>query len=114
MTPCPGEVYWAFSDKRRPVVVVSREELNRGEYVVVVPLTTARLEVRRKLPNCVPIQGAKYGLKDCVAQAEMISALSRSDLLDPEKGPIAKLDGEMMRGLIRAVGYVVGAEVNPA
>ena len=114
MTPRPGEVYWAFSDKRRPVVVVSREELNRGDYVVVLPLTTARLEVRRKLPNCVPIQGAKYGLKDCVAQAEMISTLSRSDLLDPEKGPVAKLDDEMMRSLIRALGYVVRAEFKPA
>jgi len=114
MTPRPGEVYWAFSDKRRPVVVVSREELNRGEYVVVLPLTTARLEVRRKLPNCVSIHGAKYGLKDCVAQAEMISALSRSDLLDAEKGPIAKLDDEIMRNLVRAVGHVIRAEFKPA
>ncbi|MBM4069815.1 MAG: type II toxin-antitoxin system PemK/MazF family toxin [Planctomycetes bacterium] len=40
----PGELYWADLDAgRRPLLVVSREELNRGNYVVAVLLTTANL-----------------------------------------------------------------------
>jgi len=114
MTLLPGEVYWAFFDKPRPVVVVSREELNRGDYVVVLPLTTAQLALRRSLPSCVAIQGRVYGLKDCVAQAEMITVLFRSDLIDPAEGPIATLADETMREIVRAVGFVMQAECEPS
>ena len=108
-----GEVYWAFADKRRPVVIISREELNRGEYVVVVPLTTAQLEVRRRLPNCALIDTAP-GLKKCVAQGEMVSSLLRSDLIGAEEGPVVILDGEIMREIVRAVGYMMLADCEPA
>jgi len=38
----PGEIYLASTDSGiRPVVVVSREELNRGNWIVAV-LVTAR------------------------------------------------------------------------
>jgi len=114
MTLRPGEVYWAFSDKRRPVVVVSREELNRGDYVVVLPLTSAQLALRRSLPNCVAIPGRTYGLKDCVAQAEMISILFHSDLVELANGPVATLSGETMREIVRAIGFVMQAECEPA
>jgi len=113
MTPRAGDVFWAFSDKRRPVVVVSREELNRGSYVVVVPLTTSNLETRNRLANCVAISGAEYGLRDCVAQAGMVTVLMRSDLLHVADGPIARLKSRTIRDLIRAVGYVMAAECEP-
>ncbi len=114
MAVLPGEVYWAFIDKRRPVVVVSREELNRGDYVVVLPLTSAHYSTRISLPNCVAIAGSQHGFKDCIAQAEMITVLSKSDLVDIEKGPVATLNHETMREIVRAVGFVMHAECEPA
>lgn len=109
----PGEVYWAFVDKRRPVVIVSREELNRGDYVVVLPLTTAQLLLRASLPNCVTIAGGAAGIKECAAQAEMVSVLFRSDLVAPENGPVARLNDEKMREIIRAIGFVILADCEP-
>jgi mRNA-degrading endonuclease toxin of MazEF toxin-antitoxin module len=51
----PGEVYLAETDAGiRPVVVVSREELNRGKWVVAVLVTSAQFPLRSILPHCVP------------------------------------------------------------
>ena len=112
MVPEQGEVYWAFRDKRRPVVVVSREELNRGRYVIVAPLTTSRLDVRRGMPNCVYVDGRKNSLKDCVVQVELLTHLPVEDL-EMERGPISALDGELVREIIRAVGHVMAAACEP-
>jgi mRNA-degrading endonuclease toxin of MazEF toxin-antitoxin module len=51
----PGEIYVADFDQAgpHPVIVVSREALNRGRYVLVVVCTSARFTIRRTLPNCV-------------------------------------------------------------
>jgi mRNA-degrading endonuclease toxin of MazEF toxin-antitoxin module len=51
----PGEVYLAdFPEAgRHPVIVVSRKELNRGRYAIVVVCTSARLALRSQLANCV-------------------------------------------------------------
>jgi mRNA-degrading endonuclease toxin of MazEF toxin-antitoxin module len=113
MVPKQGEVYWAFRDKKRPVVVVSREELNRGRYVLISPLTTARLDVRRGLPNCVYLEGRKYSLKDCVVQTELLTHLPVEDL-EIDGGPISTLDGELVREIVRAVGFVMAAECEPS
>ena len=112
----PGEVYWAdFPDVgRRPVAVVSREELNRGKYVVAVQFTSAKIEVRRDLPNCVAFRAGTFGLvKDCVAQAETIAVFDLANL-DLEAGPIGVLDSHAKRDLTRAVGYMMDAECEPA
>jgi mRNA-degrading endonuclease toxin of MazEF toxin-antitoxin module len=70
-----GEIYF-YSDPRIPLhpgVVVSREELNRGDRVVVAIVTSSRFAVRSNLPNCVPIKAGSFGLtKDCVVQGESI------------------------------------------
>ena len=52
----PGEIYMADFGPAgpHPVIVVSREELNRGRYALVVVCTSARFTVRSKLSNCVP------------------------------------------------------------
>jgi len=43
--PSSGELYWAYfeSEHPRPIIIVSRRELNLGKYVVVVPLTSTNL-----------------------------------------------------------------------
>ena len=66
----PGEIYLAdFPDAGpHPVIVVSREELNRGHYVVVVVCTSSRFDARSQLPSCVPFKAGRFGFTvDCVA-----------------------------------------------
>lgn len=110
----PGEVYYADTDAgRRPVVVLSREELNRGNWVVVVPITSTRFAVRSRLPHCVPFRAGEFGLsKDCVAQAELVGAILTTRL-DVSSGPIGMLDEVRMRDLIKAVGDVMGSDCEP-
>jgi mRNA-degrading endonuclease toxin of MazEF toxin-antitoxin module len=70
----PGEIYLAYGggDKYRPVLIVSRESLNRGNYIVAVPFTSTHFASRST--HCVAFQAGEFGLdKDCVAQAEAIS-----------------------------------------
>jgi mRNA-degrading endonuclease toxin of MazEF toxin-antitoxin module len=77
----PGEIYEADFDQagRHPVVVLSREELNRGRYALVVVSTPARFAVRSTLPNCVPFLAGQSGFRiDCVAQCENILSVEKS------------------------------------
>jgi mRNA-degrading endonuclease toxin of MazEF toxin-antitoxin module len=59
----PGEIYLAdFPEAgRHPVVVVSREERNRGHYVLAVFCTFSRFALRSQLPNCVPYHAGQFG-----------------------------------------------------
>ena len=49
----PGEIYMADFGPAgsRPVIVVSRENLNRGRYALVVPCTSSRFSVRSTLAS---------------------------------------------------------------
>jgi mRNA-degrading endonuclease toxin of MazEF toxin-antitoxin module len=60
----PGEIFLADFEEMEPhpVVVVSREELNRGNWVVAVLITSKRFEERSKQPNCVPFRAGEFGL----------------------------------------------------
>jgi len=110
--PEPGEVYWTLGDPR-PCIVVSREELNRGDYIVGVLLTTQRVQERRSLPNCVPFQTGEFGLtKDCVAQAESITMIAK-DNLDLARGRSGALTDERFRDLVRAIGHVISSDCEP-
>lgn len=44
-----------------PVIVVSREDLNRGHYALVVVCTSFSFPVRSRLPSCVPFWAGKFG-----------------------------------------------------
>ena len=110
----PGEIYHAdlLDAGRRPVLIVSREENNRGDYVVAVAFTTARLEQRRHLDTCVTFRGGEFGLtRDCVAQCETISSLHKEQL-DPR--PIGRLDAFTFRSVIKAIGGVISADCEPS
>ena len=115
MAPESGQVYFALVEGAEPrrVIVVSRGEFNRGRYALVVPLTSQRFEMRSHLPNCVPIRAGEFGCsEDCVAQAEAMTLVEHSDL-DLVRGPLATLDSDHMRDLIRAIGYVICADCEP-
>lgn len=80
-----GEVYLAdFPDAGiHPVIVVSRENLNHGNYALVVVCTSARFELRRTLPNCVPFRAGQFGFtKDCAAQCENLLSLDLNQIDD--------------------------------
>ncbi len=79
-----GDVYWtkSNSEQLRPVLIVSRTEMNRGSGVVVVPFYSQQIEKRRALESCVFFQAGDGGLKkDCVAKCDEIGIrdISRLD-----------------------------------
>src|SRR5262249_9176637 len=94
----PGEIYWVdLATGRRPGIVVSRESLNQGNYVVMVLCTTKRFAIRSKLPNCVPFQAGEFGMpSDCVAQCEAIYALEKGEIAIAS-GTIGRLDAAPLR-----------------
>jgi mRNA-degrading endonuclease toxin of MazEF toxin-antitoxin module len=112
----PGEVYMADFDAagRHPVIVVSRDDLNRGRYVLAVVCTSARYAIRRTLPQCVPFRSGEFGFTaDCVAQCENMLSIEMSDILDRDAGPIGVLDDLRLRDVIRAIGYVMESDCEP-
>jgi len=110
----PGEIYWAdLGAGRRPVIVVSREDLNRGNYAVVVLCTTQRIAIRSTLPNCVRFHAGDFGMpNDCVAQCEAIYALEKTEI-DTSSGTIGKLDDVRLRDVIKAIGYALDSDCEP-
>jgi mRNA-degrading endonuclease toxin of MazEF toxin-antitoxin module len=93
--------------------VVSREELNRGRYALVVVCTSARLAVRSTLPNCVPFQAGQFGFTaDCVAQCENLLSVEKGQV-DLAAGPVGALDEPSFRAVIKAIGYVLDADCEP-
>lgn len=111
----PGEIYFSDLDGTHPhpVVVVSRESLNRGDQVIAAIVTLAQFEKRSKLANCVPVRSGQFGLnRDCVVQCSRIPNVDVVQL-DRDNGPIGELDDDTMRDVIRALGYVFDADCDP-
>ena len=111
----PGEIYMADFGHAgpHPVIVLSREELNRGRYALVVACTSARFAVRSTLPNCVPFRAGEFGFTaNCVAQCENILSIDRGQLSEGA-GPLGTLDDIAFREIIKAIGYVVCADCEP-
>ncbi len=113
MTYFPGEIYnvnLGPSGEHR-FVVLSREELNRGNQIITAMITSASYAVRSKLPNCVSLQAGEFGMtQDCVIQCENVVALSTDEL----RGKlIDELDATTMREVIKALGHVFDAECEP-
>ncbi|WP_426571925.1 type II toxin-antitoxin system PemK/MazF family toxin [Aquihabitans sp. McL0605] len=80
MNPVQGDIWWAeASDKRRPVLIVTRTEaipvLSR---VVVAPIT----RTIRSIPSEVPL-GPEHGLSaPCVASFDNLQPIRRSFLTE--------------------------------
>jgi mRNA-degrading endonuclease toxin of MazEF toxin-antitoxin module len=109
----PGEIYRADFEEMEPhpVVVVSREELNRGNWVAAVLITSKRFDERSKQPHCVPFRAREFGLNtDCVAQCESLFSIRCEELGDH----LGTLDDDRWRGLIKALGNMMGSDCEPA
>lgn len=112
----PGEIYMAElgSAGLHPVIIVSRESLNRGRYALVVPCTSSRFALRSQVSNCVPFRAGEFGFtKDCVAQCENMLSIDLM-LLDIETGPRGVLDHESLRNVVKAIGYVIESDCEPS
>jgi mRNA-degrading endonuclease toxin of MazEF toxin-antitoxin module len=111
----PGEVYMADFGPAgpHPVIVVSREELNRGRYALAVVCTSARFAARSKLSNCVPFQAGDFGFTvDCVAQCENILSIDQTQI-ELAAGPIGTLDEATFQKVVKAIGYVIKSDCKP-
>lgn len=109
----PGEVYMADLGEAapHPVIVVSREELNRGDRVVAVLCTSQKFALRSTFPSCVPFQAGQFGFtKDCVAQCENIFLVDKNNLA-PQ--PIGALSDIALRDVIKAIGHVLDSDCEP-
>lgn len=109
----PGEIYMADLGEAtpHPMIVVSREELNRGDRVVAVLCTSQKFAIRSALPHCVPFQAGQFGFsKDCVAQCENIFLVDK-DNLDPN--PIGTLSAMALRDVVKAIGHVIDSDCEP-
>ena len=105
-----GEIYMADLGEAapHPVILVSREELNRGDRVVVVLCTSQKYAIRSVLPHCVPFQAGQFGfIKDCVAQCENIFLIFKDSL---EANPIGMLSDIVMRDVIKAIAHVIDSD----
>jgi mRNA interferase MazF len=103
----PGEVHLAdlFEGGVRPVVIVSREALNRGSLFLCVPVTSARLEERRRYANYVFLPAGTGGLRDdSVAVAHMIQPV-RAELLRERWGRVPE---SSLTRILLAVGWSIG------
>jgi len=112
----PGEIYMADFGAAgpHPVVVVSRQSLNRGRYALVVPCTSSRYSVRPNLSNCVAFHAGEFGFSaDCVAQCENMLSIDLA-ALEVAAGPRGVLDATSLAKIIRAIGYVIASNCEPA
>jgi mRNA interferase MazF len=102
-----GYLYWAWLDKKRPVLVISPDVRNeRASDVLVVPVTT----VLRPAPTHVTLRVGEGGVKQAsLLKCEQVTTLHRDDVEGEPLGPSlsrARLD-EVVRAVLRAIGVAV-------
>lgn len=99
-----GDVYlhrFGRPDKRRPVVVLSREEaIDVLHEVIVAPITSTV----RGIPSEV-VLGPEHGMtKVCAANLDHVQTVQKTDL----RRYVATLDASVMRSICRALEIAVG------
>lgn len=106
-----GQVYRLTSSDpnihNRPVVIVSRDELNGGHSVLLVPFYSQQLEKRTKLKHCVHFAAGEAGLdKECVAKADEVTCLEKTEI-NLKAGPIGSVKAQKMEKIVEAIRYSV-------
>lgn len=102
--PKRGFVYWAGLAKRRPVIVLSVNAINRHALdVCVVPLTS---DARKHFRLRVPLQPREGGLRSSSwAKCDQVTTIEKAVLLHP---PLGVLSAATMRTIETAVGMCLG------
>ena len=110
MTSHPKRIYriWLNESIKKHAIVVSKEELNRGDGCNTVLLTTNRVAERSRYEHCVFFAAGEFGLtEDCVAQCESIGATYYEHFADLD--PIGTISDEKWEELVAAMGCVMDA-----
>jgi mRNA-degrading endonuclease toxin of MazEF toxin-antitoxin module len=102
-----GHIYWAWLDKRRPVLVVSIDARNeRASDVIVVPCSTTI----REAPTHIRLARGEGGLpRDSVLKCEQLNTIAKDDI---ERTPIglplrpARM-ADVERAVLRAIGIPI-------
>lgn len=105
--PAQGEVWWAEAeDKRRPVLIVTRNEgIPVLSWLVVAPVTRAMRDIPTELPL-----GAEEGLPEpCVAAFDNLQPIRRSFLTQR----LGRLDAARRTELCRALSALADCELAP-
>ena len=111
----PGEVYTADFEQAgpHPVIVVSRENLNRGSYALVVVCTSARFAVRRTLPTACRSGRGKSGSCRIAWRSARTCCPSRSRNSIWPRGRSAPWLYRALRDVIEAIGHVPESDREP-
>jgi mRNA-degrading endonuclease toxin of MazEF toxin-antitoxin module len=111
-----GQVWYLAPDptnpdsKERPFVIVSRDELNRGDSVVAVPFYSQQIDRRRNLDHCVYIPAGTAGLKECVAKCDEVAYMRKTEFQPPRPGDVTRrLPLNVMEAIIGAIQWVIRA-----
>lgn len=108
-----GEIYWANLDSttgreqrgRRPVLVISRDELNRLPLTVLVMVGTGAERLSQHYPTDLWVAGAECGLpKDTVFLGLQIRSLDPSRL----GARVGRIAGSRLAEVRELIRYVVG------
>jgi mRNA interferase MazF len=98
-----GEIWWANVDKRRPVVLVSRQEAYQVRALVIVAPATTTIRgyaVELKL-------GKREGLpRDCVVNCDWLVTLPKVDLVERA----GSLSSAKLRELDDALRFALGLD----
>lgn len=88
----------------RPGVVVTRNELNAGRLILIVPCTSSRVHERARHRNNVPIESGMAGLTSTsVAQVHLIQPVDRDWFLR-KRGTIGD---EKLSEILQALAWAV-------
>jgi len=98
-----GEVWWAKVDKRRPVVLVSREEAYAVRSLVIAAPTTTTIR-----GYAVEVRvGRREGLpRECVVNCDWLVTLPKEDLIERA----GTLSSAKLRQLDDALRFALGLE----
>ena len=92
--------------KPRPILVLSRIELNGGKYLIVAPFTTKRLAERIGRPAFVLFEAGEFGLTErCVLQADQVAKLEFNQV-NIAQGALGTLPDDRLAEVDSAIRYV--------
>jgi mRNA-degrading endonuclease toxin of MazEF toxin-antitoxin module len=104
--PKQGEIWWTlfFEGWERPSIVVSRNDLNRGRLVLVVPCTSSRVQERAVYSNHVFFPADTGELtRDTIAQAHLIQPIEVGFL----ERKMGKLNIEQLAEVLLAIAWTI-------
>lgn len=104
--PKQGEIWWTlfYEGWERPSIVVSRNDLNRGRLILVVPCTSSRVKERATYPNHVLIPSNTGELtRDTIAQTHLIQPIEVSYL----ERKMGKLNIDQLAEILLAIAWSI-------